>query len=452
MPTTINGVGTHYYGKSNVSSRTGICRACGASSRLDSYDTRLWFVVLFIPIVPLGRKRITDQCSRCRRHWVSSKAAFETAKRESLTAAMERYEKQPSPEAAVELHGALLAFRQYDKAKQFRDLVMEQYPESDLLFRGLALQMDGVGRAYEAEPFFEKAFAMRPDLPETGIGVAAVRIADGRLDEARKLLTPLETPGAGRTYSLARLESLAHAYQRAGRHAETLEICKHLVTERPAIGQSYAFRKFVAGSEKTQGCPGSVLPSQSFSIRGLFNWKSGRYAGWQRLLAFGAAALLIAAIALAATNEYLRRHRPVFVLNGSGRPVRVTIDEQPPIDVGSLARLQLAEGRHHVRLGGPINDAFDAEVETGYFTRWSNSPAWVISADGETALIVTTLHYAVNPRPSQSRLVAVDRVFHLAHVDYAFETPPRTIKLDRDGGEKTMIHLERRHRTACCGV
>ena len=192
MPTTINGVGTHYYGKSNKTSRSGVCRACGANARLDSYDTRLWFVVLFIPIIPLGRKRITDQCSVCRRHWVSSQAAFETAKRESLVAAMERYEKQPSPEGALELHGSLLAFRQYDQAKQFRDLVMGQYPESDVLFRGLARQMESLGRPDDAGTFFEKAFALRPDLPEMGIGVAAVRIADGRLDEARQLLKPLE--------------------------------------------------------------------------------------------------------------------------------------------------------------------------------------------------------------------------------------------------------------------
>lgn len=62
MPTTVNGVGTHYYGRKNRAARISVCRACGRQGMLESYDTRLWFVIVFIPIIPLGRKRIIDQC------------------------------------------------------------------------------------------------------------------------------------------------------------------------------------------------------------------------------------------------------------------------------------------------------------------------------------------------------------------------------------------------------
>ncbi len=186
-----------------------------------------------------------------------------------------------------------------------------------------------------------------------------------------------------------------------------------------------------------------MLPKQAFSMRGLFDGKSGRYAGWQRVLVLGAAVLLIAAIVLAATNEYWRRHRPVYVVNDGGQPIQVMIDRLPPTPVGPLARFELAEGRHYVTLSGAVKDSFDITLETSYFTRWTNNPVWVIGTNGATPLAVTTLHYAVHPRPSEHRLVVAERLFQLPHVDYAFETPPQTLNLDSNSDEKTKTHLDR---------
>ena len=76
MPTTINGVGTHYYGKKNASVRAGACRSCGRVSNLESYDTRLFVVIVFIPVIPLGRKRIIDSCPFCRRHFVANQGEY----------------------------------------------------------------------------------------------------------------------------------------------------------------------------------------------------------------------------------------------------------------------------------------------------------------------------------------------------------------------------------------
>ena len=48
MPSTVNGIGTHYYGKKNRSVRQGVCNACHRQVQLESYDTRLFFVFVFI--------------------------------------------------------------------------------------------------------------------------------------------------------------------------------------------------------------------------------------------------------------------------------------------------------------------------------------------------------------------------------------------------------------------
>src|SRR3954453_990530 len=104
MPTTYNGIGTHYYGKKNRSVRTAVCGACHRVGNLESYDTRLWFVILFIPVIPLGRKRIIDKCPSCTRHMAASADAYEVARQLQTSEGLEKYRRQPSPEAALEAH------------------------------------------------------------------------------------------------------------------------------------------------------------------------------------------------------------------------------------------------------------------------------------------------------------------------------------------------------------
>ena len=63
MPTVINGIGTWYYGKRRIHSRKGTCESCGRQADLVSFDTTLFVVVVFVPVIPLQRKRILNQCS-----------------------------------------------------------------------------------------------------------------------------------------------------------------------------------------------------------------------------------------------------------------------------------------------------------------------------------------------------------------------------------------------------
>ena len=68
MPFTVNGCGTHYYGRRNESKFAGTCASCGRHAWLSSYDTRECICLIYIPVVPLRRYRISNQCSLCTRH------------------------------------------------------------------------------------------------------------------------------------------------------------------------------------------------------------------------------------------------------------------------------------------------------------------------------------------------------------------------------------------------
>ena len=101
--------------------RTAACKSCQRVGNLESYDTRLWFVVVFIPIIPLGRKRIIDKCPSCTRHYVMKADVYEQSKQLQISAGLERFRREPSAGAAIEAHGQLLGFHEHQQAADFRD-------------------------------------------------------------------------------------------------------------------------------------------------------------------------------------------------------------------------------------------------------------------------------------------------------------------------------------------
>src|SRR5262245_41489348 len=68
MPTRVNGIGTGYYGKSNLQTFEAVCEHCHRTTKLRNYETRLWFSIFFIPVIPLARKQILSQCPICTWH------------------------------------------------------------------------------------------------------------------------------------------------------------------------------------------------------------------------------------------------------------------------------------------------------------------------------------------------------------------------------------------------
>ena len=55
MPHVLNGIGTWYYGKGNLTQYRATCVSCGKTGKLSSYDTTKYFAFLMLPIVPLGK-------------------------------------------------------------------------------------------------------------------------------------------------------------------------------------------------------------------------------------------------------------------------------------------------------------------------------------------------------------------------------------------------------------
>jgi tetratricopeptide (TPR) repeat protein len=443
MPTTVNGVGTHYYGRKNSNFRTAACRACNHVGNLESYDTRLWFVILFIPVIPLGRKRIIDACPSCRRHYAANANAFEQARQLQTSGALEQYRRQPSPDTALAAHGQFLAFHQHAQAAELRTAALQTFAGHVGLRVGLAEQLQQASSYPEAEALFEEAYALAPRDPGARAGAALKKMNRGELDAARSLLDFLEAPGAGQQFSLAPLDMLAGCYQRAFRHQEALELAAVLLRELPVLANRYQFRAFMRKSEKALQRPESLLPPRPFSLTGLFRGKDSAYAPWQRRLAIGGTIAVLVGAGLALNNEYIRRHRTLHVVNACGAPVQVQIDDGPAVAIDGSGSLTLAEGPHKVRVSGPVEETHDIALSAGYFDRWFRKPVWVLNPGGEAVLQEVRHVYSANPPPAGQRVIVGQAFFHGPNFDYIFEPAPHSLTVDQNSKEVVKLELAR---------
>lgn len=438
MPSTVNGIGTHYYGKKNLASRSATCPHCHAQVVLSSYDTRLFFVVIFVPIISLGRKRIIDQCPRCTRHWAMPMHEYEQRRQQTLEETLRRYDENPTRDEAITVHGTLVAFHQIDSAAKFRQATDATDVDLQVTF---AAQLDGAGYTDAASPLYEQLLQQQPELEAARAGVALRRIAAGRLDEARQLLDFLTVPGAARDHALAPLERLAYAYEKQRRPAEAWEACSHLLRELPNLADVPVFRRFVAKLERTVLPPQSLLPPDRRPA--WKRWFGGDAPIWNKKILVPAILLTLLVTALG-VNEYRRRHRTLHVVNGYGDPVTMVIDGGPPVSVARDAAFTLVEGTHEVAWSGPSEGRQAVDLQTGFWTRWTRYPAWVLNIDGVAPLVEQTVIYATNPVPSTSQGLLGEKFVMRSHVDYAFTAPPAEMELSNahDQVQKQRLHVE----------
>lgn len=441
MPFTVNGIGTSYYGKRDAASRMGQCRNCGARAQLESYTSRLWFVVLFIPLIPIKRVRILDYCPQCNRHWVANPEQYETSRQLAVSSALEKYRDHPSTETALVAHAQLISFHMHKEADEFRKAVLEQFPDDVDVRLGLGSHLDQVSRWADATPIYEQALELNPDHPSARHAMAWRRLNEKKLDEAYHLLDFLRQPGAGQTFDLGLLEVLARSYQEQKNHERTLEICQHLLREVPQAGQNHEFRKLVSKSERALHQSQTLLPEKSFSLLGLFDSKSGAHAKWVPWALFGSIAAVLFLIGMASMNEYQRTHRKLFVINGFSQPMHVSVDGKPPVVVNQKEVIYVAEGKHQISITSPFVKQADVALETGYWLRFTHSPLWIYNPEKLMAISENTIHYAVAPQPPTIRWLMDMDFNYVQHVDYAFETPPQTIQLGKNQNSISKIHV-----------
>ena len=387
MPSTVNGVGTHYYGKQNREVNAGVCQHCHQQVELQNYETRLWFCVIFIPVIPLGRKQILDYCPACTMHTAIPFADWEAMRNEAIgESADELRDNKDDPEAGLKMLGTLAAFHKTDGATKLARMLRDQHSDHAMVQFSAGGWLEQCGHSDEASACFEQAWKLEPDKPEYRRAWGMTLAERGQLNEARELLSIFEEPD---TLDPGTVYFLALQFQARDDHKQAIELFGVLLGLAPALGKDKDFRKAVRTSEKANGGETSILPRRSIFASKAFWWTA-------------VCSLLVGGVVL--TSQYVASNRTVHVVNGSQASITVSIDDGPPQQIAPLSRtaVKLTEDTHTWKLTDPLDlaDQGQFDLSTGFLSRLFDAPAFVLDPSRTTVTVFERATYAANAENS----------------------------------------------------
>ncbi len=263
MPSTVNGVGTTYFGKKNLEQYNGVCDSCNNSTTLSDYETGYYICVLFIPIIPLGRKMILGECPHCTRHRVVSVHDWEEMKSKSISQGIEQLSGDVSdPAKMIELLGTYTAFKQYDEARELAAAAKNQHWDKYDTVLTLGGWYEEMQMGPEAEECFARCLELDYDCAASKRIRAITHFEKNELAEGHALANelfasePLE--------NIALMFMLVNTYGSSDQDAAAYDVYKQIIGGVPGITEDAEFCKDIRKLEKKLGITESIAPKKKF--------------------------------------------------------------------------------------------------------------------------------------------------------------------------------------------
>src|SRR5258708_28540478 len=163
---------------------------------MKNYETRLWFTIFFVPVIPLVRRQILSYCPSCTWHRAVPFADWQRITQEAVGESAAKWdENRDDPDAAIGMHSTLAAFNKRAQADRLAELLLQKFDHVSRVHLYLGGWYERTGKSVEADACFLKALELDPASLPAKRAVAIGRIEQGRLAEARALLADFEPPG-----------------------------------------------------------------------------------------------------------------------------------------------------------------------------------------------------------------------------------------------------------------
>jgi len=443
MPTVINGFGTWYYGKRNVHVHAAGCEFCSRYEKLKSYDTTLYFTALYIPLIPLGSKRIIDECPVCRKHRVAKLADWNQQRAEAIEKAVRTYnENSGDVEAAKTLIGMSVFFED-------ETIFLVESEKIEARHGNNAQVMASLARAYSFFNYNDAAVATQErlialeDTPATRYFAALLYLhTDQPANAAGHLSHNLE---AHQQCDPMLLEMTVRGLQSQGMHPEAIALIEQAYAAAPATQELKPIAKLLKQSQKLslsgKRVGRSPVPKTEPTAGVNRGWNLAKYIGP------GIVALLILTMCLVSWN--LENNPKVYLVNGLDRDYSVSIaGHKYRIRAGDAVRISVAEGDVTATMTGdnpPPIDPQTCHISTSFFTRLFQKDVFAINPDRAAVLVYQHIRYSASPsndEEPQTTFHGGDFLTHWSSVDFPFSQPPNSIKLDSNSSSAWRTHVE----------
>jgi len=443
MPGVVNGIGTWYYGKRNVHKALGTCESCGAYGELMSYDTTMYFVVFFVPLLPLGKKRIVNECPACRKHRVMSLKKWNQTKEKELTAIAAALQKSPNDPAVMrEAIGTFVAFQDRSALVAAAAAAKRKFGQSAEVQMALGAAWMYFGNLEGAEEAYRAAVTASGGDDERE-ALAVCLIKQERPEEAAPLLTHV---AAKKSHDgMGALYLLAMGYQTKGQHREALQTLDAIAKAFPREEKDREFKRLKKLSTKHAQ---SGKPVKSIELRRGGTVKEGRLSSpmLSRIIGPVVGLLIVggylyAAFAIGAARE-------IHVVNGLDERYEVEIaGKRVTVHPHVRATIEVPEGEIRVRvldeaLGIPEQTT---TISTRFITRPLNDDVYVLNPDRVALLLwEQTVYYAGshpldNPKPPRVHVGKL--LYKFEDIEYEFARFPPTASMEGNSELRERIDL-----------
>ena len=435
MPSTVNGVGTNYVGKANLEKNYGVCEQCHHNGELLTYDTRLWFVVLFIPIIPLGRKKIFDYCPKCTAHRILPLHEWQEAGDKALEEVKQEFAQKPNdPDVAIKYHSTLDCWNKHEEATELAEQLNSRFKRNFDVQMYLGAWYERKGKTKAADTFFEQALSIEPDNPDAKRAVAMGHIENGDVEKAEDLLAHMKEKGEHQDITL--LFMLADAYQKKNLHDKAIEIFEIICRDFPETARKdKSFRKAVKKSEKLRPGIQSILPPPPFN--------------WAKVII--PAVILITAIIIFQTNTYIQTNRTLYIVNGLQAKTSVKLPGySTPVKLrpNSVRRdIKVAEGKIKAIIKKPDGSStIEFDIQDNIWDRFFSDTAFVLNIGGGAVIMKADCVYTNKAKGAKIgkdryQLYTMPEFMKFQEIDYCFEKLPKEIEMDSANSEKIKTQL-----------
>ncbi len=436
MPYVVNGIGTWNHGQRNTVSVPDFCEFCNRFGFLTSYDTRTYFVVLFLPVIPLGRKRILNRCPACQKWKEMPLAKWESLAKEVREKARHAIEQRLNEADTVS--GALVELLHIQDRATFEwaaEQAERAHAGNAKVLHVLARGHSYFGDLAEAERCYLASLTLE-NADEAREGLAFVYLQQKRAAEAAPYLRHVLEKRIAEKSGLLYL--LAEGLQLDGNHDTAYALVEKSIQEFPELAKDKAWAKLRKSTTKHRGST-KPLKRGSLTLKG----KPARDRSPVVAVAGSMILVVLLGIGYLLLSFVEGRTREVHLVNGLDRAYTVTIDGEgyylPPNEttVGSFS-----EGTHSVHaqeLGLPEESI---EIHTNFFTRVFNNEVVVINPDRVALLVWEETEYMEHVDES----ARYDYVFHtneavyvFSDIDYVFKEFPEEVQLSSSRTMKSRV-------------
>ena len=436
MPYTINGIGTTYAFSSAKSSYFGTCEFCGKEGILKSYDTWNAFCFLFIPLIPLRKRRILDECSSCQRHRYLPIKEWEARLAGTMAPLVQALNQNPGDVKVLTIMvETMLGLSMTTEAKNAIQAFVNQYGENSetTFYRGvLAMTM---AKWQEAIAYFEAAIRLEPKVAKYHSRLGSAHWESGQREQSLQAairacdLDP-DNPGywqvrAFRAYLLRKYQDALAAFDK-------------LIALNPALASDSSIRNAMDMCRELIKNPNSShqppLPdAKPFKPPSKF---------LRRVLA---AVLVLGLLFTYFGGSYMAgQSRELRMFNDLQRDVVVKISDRTfPIKTQSETTVQLMEGKHVIVVTDTRGEQLDAttvQIESNFFGRLFADPVFVYNVGGIASFLWEQQEYSSRANKLyENRLVIGQPFIAYPDIDYRFKPFPESIRTKSSSVRKTRF-------------